>query len=126
MDPLLHGILTDLVSLISTIVAGLLVFLIKRSLGIVTMKKIQQELSTKTELAQLAVKYVEQVFGGALKGPEKFAKAIEWLTAQSNRLGITISQSEMQGLIEAALRDLKDTFGEDWGKVVQSSTPTDN
>jgi LL-H family phage holin len=96
---------------------GLLVELIRRKLGTENMRKIKSELETKQELALVAVKAVEQLWTGKLKGERKVAKAAEYISAQAEKIGLKISQYEIELLIEWAVRTMKDEFGEEWGKA---------
>jgi hypothetical protein len=68
-------------------------------------------------MAVLAVRFVEQVYVD-LHGQEKYEKAAEWLSTRLLSKGLDVSAGEIKGLIEAALRELKDSFGEEWAKAV--------
>ncbi len=92
---------------------------LRRKMGTEKMKKIQEELAAKKELADLAVKFVQQVWFD-LSGPERFEKAAEWLAARAAEQGLKLSSDEIKGLIEAAIRLAKDQFGNEWG----NKTPT--
>ena len=72
----------------------------------------------KQELALVAVKAVEQLWAGILKGPEKVSKAAEIIANQANRIGLTIPPDEIEALIEWAVRTMKDEFGEQWANVI--------
>lgn len=93
--------------------------LIRRKLGLEKMKKIQAELETKQELASLAVQFVQQGYK-ELNGQNKYNRAAEWLAARVRERGIKVTADEIKGLIEAALRSLKDEFGERWANQVES------
>lgn len=108
----------DLLAILLPLLAGFLVELLRRKLGTEKIRKIQEELVTKQELAILAVRFVEQVYQ-ELHGPEKYQKAAEWLAARAGELGIKVTPDEIKGLIEAALRAFKDEFGEEWAKQIQ-------
>jgi len=92
--------------------------LLRRRLGLENIKKIQAELETKQNLAILAVKFAAQAYQD-LGGPQKYSHAALWLTNQVQKIGLNITPSEIKGLIEAALRIIKDEFGEEWAKVVK-------
>lgn len=92
--------------------------LLRRKLGVETLRKVQRELEAKQELALLAVKFVEQTYS-SFKGPAKYDRAAEWLVTRANELGLRLTTKEVQGLIEAALRTLKDEFGEQWAKTIE-------
>lgn len=116
MEDLLARLLYDLLVLLATIAAGYAVAWLRKRLGVEGMKRIEAELATKQELAALAVRFTEQVYKD-LHGPEKYQKAAEWLAARAQEHGLKVSSDEIKGLIEAALRELKDTFGEEWAKA---------
>lgn len=115
MDELIIKLLYDILIILATIVAGFLVELIRQRIGVEGMKKIEQELTAKQELAMLAVRFVQQAYRD-LGGPEKYNKAAEWLVDMAAKQGLNLSADEVKGLIEAALRAFKDEFGNDWGK----------
>jgi len=89
--------------------------LLRRRLGLERIKKIQEELATKQELAKIAVKFAAQAYKD-LGGPGKFEEAADWLASQALAIGIKISADEIKGLIEWALREIKDELGEEWAK----------
>lgn len=92
--------------------------LLRRKLGLENMKKVQAELETKEKLAILAVKFAAQAYWD-LGGPQKYTHAAIWLTNQAQRIGLKFTPSELKGLIEAALRMIKDQFGEEWAKAIK-------
>ena len=92
--------------------------LLRRKLGVETLRKVQKELETKQDLAFIAVKFVEQAYQD-YGGLEKFDVAEQWLVARLKERGLKTTDSEITGLIEYALRTLKDTFGEEWANVVE-------
>jgi LL-H family phage holin len=73
----------------------------------------RQTLAQKQELVTIAVKMVEQMYKD-LGGEEKYNKAVEWITAEAKRLGIKITENEMRGLIESAVKTFKDQFTKQW------------
>lgn len=119
MEELVMKLAFDLLLLLITAGVALAVDLIRRKLGTEKMRKIQAELETKQELALVAVKAVEQLWAGILKGPEKVSKAAEIISNQANRIGLTIPPDEIEALIEWAVRTMKDEFGEQWANVVK-------
>ncbi|MEN6351674.1 MAG: phage holin [Syntrophomonas sp.] len=110
---LAYGALSILVPALCAIVIELM----RRKLGLENIKKVKHELDNKKELANLAVKFVEQAYKD-IKGRDKFDKAAEWLASQAKEKGLQVTPEEIQGLIEAAIRMAKDEFGEQWGKAV--------
>lgn len=117
MEEMVIKVLYDLLILLATAAAVFLVAWLKQKIGTEGMKKIEKELSTKQELASLAVRFVQQVYTD-LNGPEKFEIAADWLEKMVEEHGLKITQDEIMGLIEAALRAFKDEFGESWAKAI--------
>lgn len=91
---------------------------LRRKMGVEKLRRIQEELQTKKDMALIAVKYVEQAWKGA-SGPEKYNAAAAWLAAQAARAGITLSDDEIKGLIEWALRNIKDELGNQWADLLE-------
>lgn len=108
----------DLLSILLPLLVLGLVELIRRRLGTERMRKIQKELDTKQDLALLAVRFTEQAYRDA-GGPQKYNQAANWLAKRAQDRGIKITEDEVQGLIEAALRMIKDEFGEQWASAVE-------
>lgn len=125
MDDLLLRVLYDVLVLLATVAAGYAVAWFRKRLGVEGMKRIEAELAAKQELAALAVRFVEQVYKD-LHGEEKYNKAAEWLVAQAAKVGLKLTPEEVKGLIEAALRELKDAFGNEWAKVVNENAVSQN
>jgi hypothetical protein len=94
--------------------------LIRRQLGLENIRKIQEELNTKMDLASLAIKFVEQAYKD-LHGQDKYDQAANWLAARAGEKGIKVTADEVKGLIEAAVRMAKDEFGEQWANAVAES-----
>ena len=118
MEDKLLQLAYDILAILIPVLAALAVEYIRRRLGTEKMRKVQEELAAKQELATLAVRFVEQVYKD-LHGPDKYQKAAEWLAARAQEHGLKLTADEIKGLIEAALRQLKDAFGNEWAKQVQ-------
>jgi hypothetical protein len=121
VEDLVMNLMYNLLLLLITAGVGLAVELIRRKLGTEQMRKIQTELEMKQELALVAVKAVEQLWVGKIKGPEKVSKAAEIIANQAARIGLNIPPDEIRELIEWAVRTLKDEFGEEWAKVTSGA-----
>jgi len=104
MEDKLVQLAYDLLAILIPALAALAVEYLRRRLGTEKIKRIQEELAAKQELATLAVRFVEQVYKD-LKGEEKYQKAAEWLVAQAEKVGLKLTADEVKGLIEAALRE---------------------
>lgn len=118
MEDLVLRLAYDVLTILITVVVAMLIGLLKKKLGVEGLKKVQEELTAKQELALLAVKAVEQLWGGVLHGEEKVRKATEFISEQAAKVGLTISPEEIRTLIEWAVRTMKDEFGEAWAKQV--------
>jgi len=123
LESKLLNLALDLVSVAAAVGAALLVEWLRRKLGEQKLRRIAQELAAKQELATLAVRFVEQAYKD-LHGPAKLQAASEWLAARAAEHGLKLQPDEIRGLIEAALRAIKDEFGEEWAKVTQTHTVT--
>lgn len=80
-------------------IAGVLLSAFATWLGLQAKKWLDTK--QKREIAETSVKYVEQV-GKALGSTEKLALAKETMIAMLAKVGITITDTEMTALIEAA------------------------
>lgn len=118
MEDKLVQLAYDLLAILIPVLAALAVEYLRRRLGTEKVKRIQEELAAKQELATLAVRFAEQVYRD-LHGPDKYQKAAEWLAARAGEHGLKLTADEIKGLIEAALRQLKDAFGNEWAKQLQ-------
>lgn len=120
MEGMLWRLLYDVVLALAALLAAYAVAWLRRKIGVEAMRRIEAELTTKQELAALAVRFTEQVYRD-LRGEEKYNKAAEWLAARAAELGLNVTPDEIKGLIEAALRAFKDEFGEEWAKTIETS-----
>ena len=112
------NLMYDVIYILAALVAAAIIAYLKKKLGTEKLQQIETELLAKQELAFLSVRFVEQVYKD-LHGEEKYNKAAEWLAARIQERGLKITPDEVKGLIEAALRTLKDEFGEAWAKQVK-------
>lgn len=120
MEALIMAVVENLLIIIVTLVAGFVVAYLRKRLGVEGMQRIEAELALKQELAELAVRFAEQVYKD-YKGEEKYTAASMWLVDRASEAGLNIYKSEVKGLIEAALRAFKDEFGEQWAKAIDES-----
>lgn len=111
----------NVLSILIPILAALAVEFLRRKLSTERIKRIQEELAAKQELALLAVKAVEQLWGGILHGEEKVQKATEIISQQAAKVGLAISPEEIRTMIEWAVRTMKDEFGENWANAIQQT-----
>lgn len=70
-------------------------------------------------LALTAVKFAEELGSSlGLTGPEKYARALDWIQTYAPAVGIKLSTAQWQGLIISALGDLK----KEWGIITSAKT----
>lgn len=117
--PLLVNIVGVILLLVASWGAIKAVGFIETKAGADYMKWVSEELAVKESLASTAVRFAEQFYGQVLKGPEKFEIATKWLSDRLEEIGIIVYQEEIQGLIEAAVREFKDVFGEEWAELIK-------
>lgn len=117
MEELVLRLAYDALAILITVAVALSIGWLKKRLGVEGLKKVQEELVAKQELTLLAVKAVEQLWGGILHGEEKVQKATEIISQQAAKIGLTLSPEEIRTLVEWAVRTMKDEFGEEWAKV---------
>jgi LL-H family phage holin len=108
----------DVLAVLIPALVGLLIEYLRRKLGAEKMKKIQDELLTKQQLAMIAIQLVEQFYKD-IKGEDKYNKAAEWLSQRCKDYGLVVTAEEIKGLIESAIRTAKDTWGEDWANAIK-------
>jgi len=106
---------TQLLMVLATAVSGYGIAFLRKRLGVEKMKKAQEILFTHKELALEAVRFAEQRFDGE----EKLQRAMEQLSTHSSKMGIQVDPELLESLVETAIRELKDSFGEEWGKTVK-------
>lgn len=123
MEDLVLRMAYDILAILIIGAVTLLIGWLKKKLGVEGLRKVQEELTAKQELALLAVKAVEQLWGGVLHGDQKVQKAAEIISQQAARIGIAISAEEIRTLIEWAVRTMKDEFGEQWAKATAPVGP---
>ena len=115
MHSLIMTIIENALIIIVTLAAGYAVAYLRKRLGVEGMQKIETEIVLKQELATLAVRFIEQLYRD-LNGEEKYSRAALWLSSRLAEKGLEANPDEIKGLIEAALRELKDQFGNAWAK----------
>lgn len=93
-----------LLAVIGTALTGVLGYL-----GVRFSKILDKYINTKEkkEVVKTAVRFVEQVYA-AYDGATKKKKAIEYITQTLNTSGIPITDLELEGLLEAAVKEFND------------------
>lgn len=93
--------------------------IIEPIIGQKNIAKIEQELKQKKGLAYDAVRFAEDAFS-KVSGETKFKHAAQWMSNQAKALGLSITESEVEGLIKSAYADLTGAFTKD----VKKAKPT--
>jgi hypothetical protein len=82
-------------------------------IGVEKMAQIKQEINNTSVLAEAAVIFIQQKYPD-LANIDKLALASEWLATEASNRGIELSQEQIEGYLESALKIVKDSFGENW------------
>lgn len=98
-----YGILSAIITAIASALGILAKKIYNKTIG----QKISE--NTKKDVAELVVKYVEQVYKD-IHGEEKLQKALEAFSEMLGEKGIMISDLEMRVLLEAALAEFNKAF----------------
>ncbi len=109
-----------LMVIIKALVPVLVAFAIqwlRKKIGEERLAQLKWQLELKQDLAIVAVKFAEQAFKD-YKGPQKYVEASHYLAARAQEIGLTITDDEIRGLIEWALREIKDQLGNEWANIV--------
>ena len=124
METVLMDLLTQVFMLLGILLASFVVALLKKQLGVEKMKKIEAELIAKQDIVDTVVLFVQQVYD-AYNGDEKYKMAMERATALLEKHGLSVTQEELESLIESSVKVLKKEFGDEWKKAVGTQTLTE-
>ncbi len=128
MQDLIVNFLFDGILLLAGAIAFFTARFILAKLGTENAKKaqaeienIQKQIEGKQGLAWEAVKFAEQAGKDLkLKGEQKYRLAAEkFMERVEVEFGILLDEEEIEVLIKAALREIKDTFGEQWANAIE-------
>ena len=72
-------------------------------------KGILETLQEKRQLVEKGVEFAEQAYFD-LNGEAKYDKAVEWITERFKDAKINFTETEVKGLIEAAVFEMKNTW----------------
>jgi LL-H family phage holin len=112
-------ILNTIIMTTITIGLPLLITLIFKYLnakiGVEKMAIIEQEILNASLLAETAVTYIQQKYPN-LTSEGKRQEAIDWLIIELDNRGIELTSEQINAYLEAALKVVKDSFGENWNK----------
>lgn len=120
MNEIFANVVTEITPMINSIiiliVGGVFTWIgaqVKRVLNKVEateeMKRIKQELENNKEIVKISVDYVEKI-GQHLTGPEKKELALKKITQIANDKGSSISQDEVEAMLEQLVGNFKDGF----------------
>jgi hypothetical protein len=129
MEDLILGYLIKAILLVFGFVGAAMARLIWEKFGtekatrlLAFMDALQTDWANKDGLAWKAVKFAEQEgIDFNLRGQQKLNTAVEWMIKQADRAGLTITHEEAYGLIKAILREIKDTYGEEWAAALKEA-----
>lgn len=104
---MLELIQNNLFEIVSTIILGIVSYL-----GAILKQKCEEYIDnqTKKSIVDNTVRYVEQIYKD-LHGSKKLEKAKEKAGVWLKEKGITISDTELEILIEASVNEFNDSFG---------------
>lgn len=72
-----------------------------------------EKMNKVLDYAEIAVKFAEQYYY-RYSGETKYKHASEWLAIQAGKIGVELTDEEVRGLIESAIRDLSAKWGDKW------------
>ena len=99
---LLTKILEVVVLLICTIVGRYIIPWVKTKVNV-------EKISLITTWASIFVQAAEQIISGKGLGEEKKTKVLEWLQEKLSEIGITLSDDDLNNIIESAVQTLNST-----------------
>ena len=116
-------IATAVISLVGTALGGVLIWFITEKVGTEKAAKINAfiektnlEFIFKQQWAKEAVQYAEQALKDS-NGPQKLNAVLEFMTKKANDAGVDVSRSELEVLIEAQVKKIKDSSKEGWTQI---------
>lgn len=103
----------DVLKIVLPVLGVMLVRYLFSKVGIDKQDKIKSMIENKKDLAIIAVRFVEQVYKD-IDGEEKFHQAFQWVADAFEKYGYSVDANEIEGLIEATLKQMKDEFADQW------------
>lgn len=105
----------NIISILSAILAAYMIQWVKNKAGTEKFKQVQEKLYIIEGIAIEAVKFAEQQgIDIGTKGEKKLKIACEWMALRLIEEGIDIRPDQIEGFIKSALREIKDTWGNEW------------
>lgn len=110
----------NVITILSAIGAAFAIKWIKNKIGTEKFKQVQEKLYIIQKIAIEACKFAEQQgIDIGVKGEEKLKIACEWMSSRLKEEKINVSPEQIEAFIKAALRTLKDTWGEEWADQIK-------
>lgn len=117
MDQMIMNVIWNVLVLLITILAGVVIRFMVEKLGTEKLRRAQAQWESMEDLTAVAIKYAEQAWR-EYGGEQKKEKALAFLARELSRRGIKASEDTLNDLIEAILREIKDALGEEWAKAI--------
>lgn len=114
---ILNELLLNIIYIVALIFSYFVISFMKKKVGVENLKKIETELYANQELAKMVVLYIQKNFETA-DNQTKFNEAYIALSEMLNKKGISLTENEIQVLIESSLKILKKQFGDTWKEEV--------
>lgn len=106
-------IIAYILSILVPALVGVLVAYFNKKYGIEKINEFQAKLAAYEEIGKLACRMAEEKYN-ELGGPVKLEKAIELASAELVKMGVKMTPEEIDALIHASLRKLRDELGDAW------------
>lgn len=106
-------ILAYTLSILIPALIGVLVGYIKKRYNIEQINEFTAKLGSYKLIATMACRMAEQMYNDK-GGPAKLAAATQFVIAELAKMGVTLTEDEVNSIIHAALRELKDELGSKW------------
>ena len=97
------GIMTDITPIVEAVFALIGVVITAVMTPYIRSRTTAQQQAEIHDWVKIAVSAAEQLYKGSGRGEEKNAYVLEWLSEH----GVTVDESKLDALIEAAVYDLK-------------------
>ena len=108
---LVVNVVYPVATVLAGIIAAYLIAWIRKAIGTETLAQIQQQMELKQGLAYDTVAYVQQVWGH-LDGAGKKKEAINKFVILAAQKGVTVTNEEIEVLLESAVKALKAAWNE--------------
>lgn len=117
MDQMIMNVIWNVLVLLITILAGVVIRFMVEKLGTEKLRRTQAQWESMEDLTAVAIKYAEQAWR-EYGGEKKKEQALAFLARELSRRGIKASEETLSDLIEAIFREIKDALGEEWANTI--------